>query len=196
MKTIGILGAGHIGKTVASHFLKAGYQILVSNSKGPHTLAETVRSLGKGAIAVTAGEAAQAEIVLLALPWSQVPALQDLTDWNHKIVIDATNHFTADFGVEDLGGKASSEVVQSHLPGARIVKAFNTLFFKVLAADPIVGEGHRVLFISGDDQDAKSVVGKLIETIGFAPVDLGTLETGSKFQQAKGALSTLNLIKL
>jgi predicted dinucleotide-binding enzyme len=196
MKTIGILGAGNIGKTVASHFLKAGFQVLISNSKSPDSLAETVQHLGKGAQAVTAEDAAKAEIVLLALPWSQIASLAGLTDWENKIVIDATNHFTADFGVEDLGGKASSEVVQSFLPGALIVKAFNTLFYKVLAADPVVDNGHRVLFISGDDAAAKSTVSELIGAIGFAPVDLGTLETGSKFQQAKGALSTLNLIKL
>ena len=82
------------------------------------------------------------------------------------------------------------------MKGARIVKAFNTIFFKILETDPHVANGNRVLFVSGDDAEAKDTVKEMITDIGFAPVDLGSLAVGSKFQQAKGALATLNLIKL
>lgn len=195
-KTIGIIGAGNIGKTVAAHLLKNGYTVKISNSKQPDSLKETIAQLGNGATAVTANEAVEADIVFLALPWSKVKDLAQIKNWNGKIVIDATNHFTPDFQVEDLGGRGSSEVVQDYLPGARIVKAFNTLFFKILAANPVESNGRRVLFVSGDDKEAKAEVSEMIKDIGFAPVDLGSLSGGGKLQQAKGALSVLNLIKL
>lgn len=195
-KTIGIIGAGNIGKTVAAHLIKSGYLVKISNSRSPETLKETIALLKNAAIAVTTAEAARADMVVLALPWAQVKTLTNTTDWKDRIVIDATNHFTPDFQVEDLGGRASSEVVQDYLPGARLVKAFNTLYFKILEANPVVENGHRVLFVSGDDNEAKAAVKEVITEIGFAPVDLGSLSVGSKLQQAKGALSTLNFIKL
>ena len=196
-KTIGIIGAGNIGKVVAGHLLENDYPVKISNSKQPESLKETIAQLGNGVTAVTAAEATEADIVLLALPWAQVKTLTDITNWSDKIVIDATNHFvTPDFQVADLGDGSSSEVVRDQLPGAKIVKAFNTLFFKILAADPVEANGHRVLFLSGDDNEAKAEVSEMIKDIGFAPVDLGSLSAGGKLQQAKGALSLLNLIKL
>lgn len=197
-KTFGIIGAGNIGQTVARHLLNAGYPVILANNSGGDSLTEITRSLGAGAIAGTVLQAAQADIVLLSLPWSQVPTLKDVTDWAGKTVIDATNHFITyapDFKVEDLGGKASSEVVASLLPGAKIVKAFNTIFYKTLAEDPRALGGNRVLFVSGNDQASKTEVTSVIASLGFAPIDLGTLAEGSKLQQAKGPLATLNLIK-
>ena len=94
-------------------------------------------------------------------------------------------------GVPQMGA-----LVQALLPGARLVKAFNTLAAKLLAADPVVDNGHRVLFVSGDDEAAKAEVSELIKTLGFAPIDLGSLAVGSTYQQAKGRFSTLNLIQL
>ena len=194
--SIGIIGAGNIGKTIAAHLLKNGYSVKISNSKQPDSLEETVVQLGKGATAVTVAEAAEADMVILALPWLQAKTLTTITDWKDKIVIDATNHFiSSDFKMADLGNRASSEIIQEQLPGARVVKAFNTLYFKVLATDPVQENGHRVLFMSGDDAESKQQVGEMITTIGFAPVDLGTLSAG-KLQQAKGALALQNFIKL
>jgi predicted dinucleotide-binding enzyme len=196
-KTIGIIGAGNIGKTVAAHLVKNGYAVKISNSKHHDSLKETIVQLGNGATAVTATEAAEADIVFLALPWIQVKTLTQIANWNNRIVIDATNHFvTSDMQVADLGNATSSEVVQDYLPGARIVKAFNTHYFKILEANPVVANGHRVLFVSGDDKEAKVQVSEMIKDIGFAPIDLGSLSAGGKLQQAKGALSLLNFIKL
>ena len=198
-KSFGIIGAGNIGQTVAGHLVRAGYSVILSNSKGPDSLKDTVAALGTGASAGTARDAASAEIVLLALPWSELSTLTHLTDWTGKTVIDATNHFITfapDFKVADIGDRASSEVVSDFLPGANIVKAFNTLYFKILALDPKEGNGKRVIFISGNDSSSKKEVSEVIDSLGFAVIDLGNLSGGSKLQQAKGALATLNLIRL
>ena len=197
-KTFGIIGAGNIGQTVARHLVKAGHPVILANNSGADSLKEIAQSLGNGASAGTVLQAAHADIVLLSLPWSQIPTLAEVTDWTGRIVIDATNHFITyapEFKVQDLGGMASSEVVVSLLAGARVVKAFNTIFYKTLAEDPRVSGGNRVLFVSGDDLPAKSEVIGIIESLGFAPIDLGSLSEGSKLQQAKGALATLNLVK-
>jgi predicted dinucleotide-binding enzyme len=198
-KQFGIIGAGNIGQTVARHLLKAGHTVILSNSKGPASLQQLVEELGEGAKAGTAQEAAQADIVVLSLPWSQLASLTSLTDWSKRIVIDATNHFITyapDFQVADLGGKASSEVVAEHVPGAHVVKAFNTLYFKLLAADPREANGSRVIFISGDHEEAKAKVRAAIESLGFAVIDLGRLAAGGRLQEAKGPLSSLNLVKV
>lgn len=198
-KSFGIIGAGNIGTTVARHLVKAGFPVIVSNSRGVDSLKEVVSSLGAGAKAGTLEDAANADIVLLSLPWSEVSSLTRLIDWTDKIVIDATNHFISfapEFKVADLNGKSSSQVVAEQLPGARLVKAFNTLYFKILALDPHVAGGKRVLFISGDDASSKNEVGEIIREIGFAAIDLGDIANGSKLQQAKGALATLNLVQL
>jgi predicted dinucleotide-binding enzyme len=197
-KTFGIIGAGNIGQTVARHLVKAGHRVILANNSGADSLQEVVQSLGNGATAGTVLQAADADIVLLSLPWSQIPTLAEVTNWTGRVVIDATNHFVTyapEFKVQDLGGRASSEVVASLLPGARIVKAFNTIFYKTLAEDPRVLGGNRVLFVSGNDMPAKNEVIGVIESLGFAPIDLGSLSEGSKLQQAKGALATLNLVK-
>ena len=198
-KSFGIIGAGNIGQSAARHLIKAGHPVVLSNSKGPDSLREMIKSLGDGAKAGTVEDAAKADIVLLALPWSEISSLTDVTDWTNKIVIDATNHFITyapDFQVANLNGKSSSQIVANLLPGARIVKAFNTLYFKILAKDPNEAGGKRVLFISGDDAASKSEVSEIIKTLGFAVIDLGDLTSGSKLQEAKGAVATLNLIQL
>ena len=197
-KTFGIIGAGNIAQAVAGHLLKAGHTVILSSRKDPALLADTIAALGAGAVAGTPAEAAQADIVLLALPWSQLATLPGLTNWDQRLVIDATNHFITsapDFQVAELNGRASSEVVSEQVPGARLVKAFNTLYFKVLGADPQEGAGKRVLFVSGDHADANAEVAALIESLGFSAVTLGTLAGGSKLQQAKGPLAAINLLK-
>lgn len=196
---IGIIGTGGIGQALAGHIAKAGYEIVVSNSRGPESLAALVSELGPRARAGTRQEAAQADVVVLAVPWIQVPgALSNLLPWNGRILIDATNPIIEpDFQVADLGGRTSSEIVASLAPGARVVKTANTLLRAVLAADPNVAGGHRVLFMSGDDADAKRQVDAILVKIGFATIDLGGLVSGGQLQQFPGGpLPTLNLIKL
>lgn len=198
---IGLIGAGGIGQAIAGHVAKAGYELTVGNSRGPESLAGVVSGLGGRAKAGTREEAAQADIVFLAVRWPQVPdALAGLPSWSGRILVDACNGALETPGgirPADLKGKTSSEIVAALAPGARVVKSCNTLVRAMLAADPRVGGGHRVLFVSGDDADAKKSVSGILEKAGFATVDLGALASGGKLQQFPGGpLPTLNLIKL
>lgn len=196
---IGIIGAGGIGQAIAGHLAKAGYEVVLSNSRDPQSLAKVVRDLGPRARAVPREEAAKADIVFLAVRWPQVTdALSGLPDWNERILIDATNPVAgADSRTVDPHGRTSSEIVAGLAPGARVVKACNTLLRAVLAADPHEGGGRRVLFMSGDDLPAKTTAKAVLERAGFATIDLGDLISGGKLQQFPGGpLPTLNLIKL
>ena len=196
-KTIGIIGAGNIGRTLAKHFAQAGHAVWLSNSRPPASLADTVRELGENARATTPQEAANADLVVLAVPWQKLEAVaQEIPSWEGKLVIDANNHMlAATRQLVDLGGKTSSEVVAARLPGARVVKAFNTLYYKVLEQAPQEPDGNRVIFLSGDDAAAKQTVRDLIAEVGFAPVDLGSLASGGQLQQIGAPLATLNLLK-
>jgi 8-hydroxy-5-deazaflavin:NADPH oxidoreductase len=195
---IGVIGAGGIGQAFAGHAAKAGYEVILSNSRGPEALSDAAREMGPSASAGTREEAAAADVVFLAVQWAQVPdALRGLPAWRGRILIDATNAVGPGFTTLDLNGKSSSEVVASHAPGARVVKAGNTLVRAMLAADPHVAGGRRVLFLCGDDGAAKQVVGEILGRCGFATIDLGSLASGSPLQQFPGGvLPTLNLVKL
>jgi hypothetical protein len=186
MKKIGIIGAGMIGATTARLFADAGYDVAVSNSRGPESLATLVKDLGPRARALTPADAARwADVVLLAVPWRSPEALPPADAVAGKIVIDAMNPYTADGGIADLGSSSSSEETARRLPGARIVKAFNTIWFKHLSErgrkDLPLDDRHAI-FVAGDDQDAKKVVMDLIEAIGFGPVDTGSLADGKRQQ--------------
>ncbi len=189
---IGIIGAGNIGGTAARLFLKAGHEVAISNSRGPASLAPIVADLGGGARAVTVEDAARfGEVVLLAVPWRSPDALPKPELLKGKVVIDAMNPYSATGGLVDLKERTSSEETAKRLPGARIVKAFNTIYFKHLATEgnadlPI--EDRRAIFMAGDDTEAKDVVANLIQQIGFAPVDTGSLREGGRTQQPNSAI--------
>jgi predicted dinucleotide-binding enzyme len=196
---VGFLGAGGIGLAFASQVVRAGHDVILSNSRGPETLADAVAKLGPRARAATRQEAALAEVVVIAVLWPQVPAaLEGLPPWNGRILVDATNPVVPpDFHLAELGGRASSEVVASLAPGARVVKVGNTLAVALLGSDPREAGGNRVLFMSGDDAGAKSTVAGILGKAGFATVDLGTLAAGARLQQFPGGpLPGLNLIRL
>jgi predicted dinucleotide-binding enzyme len=172
--------------------LRAGRRVAIANSRGPDSLTSVVSALGEGVSAVTADEAAAAGIVVIAVPWDRVPeALQGL-NWNGQVVIDATNDFAAD----DLQGRTSSELVADLVAGARLVKAANTLGADVLGSDPDEAGGQRVIFVSGDDVDAKADVVALFQDAGFAAIDLGNLAKGGAMQQIHHPLAGVNLIRL
>ena len=198
--TIGIIGAGHIGQAVAKRLSGVGLAASISNSRGPESLSSLVRELGSGIKAATRQEAAKADIVFLAVPWTtHTDVVSDLPPWNGRIVIDAMNAVSVGptgLAALDLGGRPSSEVVAEHVPGARVVKAFNTLLAAVLASEPRQSGGHRVVFMSGRDPDAKATVAHLIGQMGFAAIDLGDFEAGRQVQQFPGgALAAVNLVK-
>lgn len=195
---IGIIGAGAIGQAFAKQLVRAGLGAKLSNSRGPASLAEVVRSIGPGIVAASVEEAAQSDLVLLAVGWKHIPAaVAGIRDWNNRVVIDATNPILMPgFQIADLGNRSSSEVVAGQLPGARLVKAFNTLQPGAVAADPRVHGGRRVIVYSGDQADAKAEVARLLERLGFAGIDLGTLAGGGRLQQFPGgALPTRNLVQ-
>jgi predicted dinucleotide-binding enzyme len=189
---VGIIGAGRLGQAMARTALRAGRRVVIENSRGPESLASVVSALGDGVSAGTADEAASAGIVVIAVPWDRVPeAVQGLT-WDSQVVIDATNDWAAD----DLQGRTSSELVADLVAGARVVKAANTLGAEVLGSDPHEAGGRRVIFVSGDDTEAKAAVVALFQDAGFAAIDLGDLATGGAMQQIHHPLAGVNLIRL
>jgi predicted dinucleotide-binding enzyme len=198
---IGILGAGNIGQAFTRHLVKAGHRVLLANRRGPASLKSLVGELGPNARASTAHEVARLKIVLVAIPWTELPAvMSELSPWDGRIVIDANNHILGfdgkQFQLADLRGRTSSELFSEMVPGARVVKALNTLASAVLAQEPRVGSGRRVIFISGDDAVAKKTVGDLLESVGFSSIDLGTLAAGGRLQQAGAPLAGMNLVRI
>src|SRR5690606_33835063 len=138
-----------------------------------------------------------ADVVFLAVRWQQVPEALENVSLENKIVVDTTNWESEESVLAKPGSKTSSEEVAELAKGSRVVKAFNTLYAQVLAEDPQVNGGKRVLFYSGNDDNAKSVVLDILNRIGFAGVDLGSLHEGGKLQRFPGgSLPALNLIKL
>jgi predicted dinucleotide-binding enzyme len=192
MMDVGIIGAGRLGQAMARTALRAGRSVVIANSRGPESLASVVSALGEGVSAGTVTEAASAGIVVIAVPWGRVPKAVEGLDWSSQIVIDTTNDFAAD----DLRGRTSSELVADLVTGARVVKAANTLGADVLGSDPHEAGGRRVIFISGDDADAKAAVVALFQDAGFAVIDLGGLATGGAMQQIHHPLAGVNLIRL
>ena len=190
--SVGIIGAGRLGQAMARTALRAGRRVVIANSRGPESLASVVSSLGEGVSAGTVDEAAAADIIVIAVPWDRVPAAVQGLEWNSQVVIDATNDWAAD----DLNGRTSSELVADLLAGARVVKAANTLGAEVLGSDPQEAGGRRVIFVSGDDADAKADVVALFQDAGFATIDLGDLATGGELQQIHHPLAGVNLIRL
>ena len=189
---VGIIGAGRLGQAMARTALRAGRRVVVANSRGPQSLASVVSALGDGVSAGTVDEAASAGIVVLAVPWDRLPEAVQGLNWNGHVVIDATNDWAAD----DLQGRTSSELVAGLVPGARVVKAGNTLGADVLSSDPHEAGGDRVMFVAGDDADAKAHVVALFQEAGFAAIDLGDLATGGAMQEIHHPLSGVNLVRL
>ncbi len=198
MSSIGIIGAGNIGRAIAAALAKNGIPAMLSNSRGPESLADIVAEIGPGISAGTREEAAAKNIVFVAVNWSKLPAaLGDLPGFDGRIVVDTNNPIEAPlFKPFDLSGRASSEVFADMVPGARVVKAFNHLQPHLVAGDPASEGGKRVLFYSGDDAGAKAEIGALIDRLGFAGVDLGSLAVGARLVQFPGGpLPALNLVK-
>lgn len=189
--TLGIIGAGNIGQALARTALRADRKVIIANSRGPDSLAPLVAVLGEAVSAGTVEEAAAAEVVAIAVPWTSVPDAVRGLHWEGQPVIDATNAFDI-----DLHGRTSSEIVASLVTGARLVKAANTLPAELLGADPHEAGGRRVLFISGDDAQAKAAVKELFDAAGFFPIDLGDLIAGGRLQQVGGPLPRHNLVRL
>ena len=184
---IGILGSGNIGGNAARLFARAGHHVRIANSRGPESLRPLISEIGGNAEAATAQAVVDAsDVILIAIPWTKrEEALGELDGWDEKIVIDAMNPYTEDFEIEDLGSKTSTEFTRALVPGARVVKAFNTIYYKRLANDgKAKGEqGRLAIPVASDDPAAKRVVMDLVDAIGFDPIDNGELVEGGRRQQ-------------
>ena len=158
--------------------------MVLSSRRDPASLAGKIAKLGRGASAATVEEAASLDYVLLAVPWRNVEdALRGLPAWNGRVLIDATNPFIETkprLVLADLSGKGASEVVALLTPGARIVKAFNSIVTARFNEGPIKKGGRRVIFVSGDYSEPNDFVMSVIESFGFAPIYLGGLATGGR----------------
>ena len=185
---IGIIGSGKIGSTVARLFAGAGHDVAIANSRGPDTLTGLVEEVDGNARAVTVEQAASfGDVVLVAIPFG---AYRDLPAeaLAGRVVIDAMNYYASrDGNIPELDDDSttSSELLAAHVPGAKVVKAFNTMQWEMLrdSGKPGGGNDRLALFLAGDDADAKQAVHGLIEEIGFSPVDTGSLGEGGRRQQ-------------
>jgi hypothetical protein len=184
---IGIIGSGNIGGTAAHLFADAGHQVAISNSRGPQSLRDFEKSSGSNIKAMTIEETISfGDLILLAIPWIKRQELPKSGLLNGKIVIDAMNPYSENFEVINQEPSSSSEEVAKQLKGARMVKAFNTMYYQHLKTKgntKLPKEDRSVLFVAGDDAQAKSIVSKLIDEIGFTPVDTGSLREGGRKQQ-------------
>jgi len=196
---IGTIGAGAFAQAFAKQALTAGHKVKLSNSRGPESLREIVSRLGPRAIVATKEEAAACEMVLLAVPWDNVPeTLANLPRWENQILIDGTNPFhgkAGQFTLADVGNLSTSQFIAALAPGARVVKALNTMIVPNLEAEPIVNGARRVAFISADDDGAKKQVETLLAGFGYSVIDLGNLRDGGLIQQAGGPLAGRNLLE-
>jgi len=196
---IGTIGAGDLAQAVAKRAIKAGYEVKLSNSRGPESLREIVRKLGPGATAATREEAVACEMVLLAVPWDSVPeTLASLPKWKNQILIDGTNPLhgkAGDFTPADVGNLSTSQLVAALAPGARVVKTLNNMTVPNLEGDPVVNGARRVAFVSADDNGAKKQVQTLLEAFGYAVIDLGNLRDGGLIQQAGGPLAGRDILE-
>ncbi len=192
---IGFIGAGPVAQTIAKHALLAGHEVVLSNSRGPESLAALVAELGSGATAGTAEEAAEQDLVVLAVKWWHVQAaLFSVRNWTGRILVDTTNRVASvqPLALGDITGRTSSEIVADLAPGAKVVKAFNTVPMSWISNFSPTKQ-KTAFFVSGDDASAKKTVSELIEAFGFYSLDLGSLADGGRLQQTGGPLVGVNL---
>jgi predicted dinucleotide-binding enzyme len=188
MTTIGIIGAGNIGSQLARLAVQHGHQVVIANSRGPETLTDLVAELGDGARAATRDEAAAAgEIVVVTTPLAAIETIP-VEPLVGKVVIDTNNYYPQRDGhIQALDDETTTtaELLQDHLPGARVVKAFNHIGAADLTghATPSGTPDRRALVVAGDDDAAKAVVADLIDEFGFDVVDAGPLAEGWRIQR-------------
>jgi 8-hydroxy-5-deazaflavin:NADPH oxidoreductase len=192
---IGIVGAGNVGLAVGRRLIGAGHRVKLSSGRGPRALAPVAQNIGAEAASLT--DAAASELVVLAVPWPAVPDVLDpLPDWQGSILVDATNPFVTfdPLQLADLQGRSASVIVAEHAPGARVVKAFNSITMANFEKGPRQGKARRVLFVSGDDVASKQTMQDLITELGYAAIDLGGLDEGGRMQQPGGPLAGPDLL--
>ena len=199
---VGFLGAGNVARTFGRHLLTAGHTIVVSNSRGPQTLADFVADLGPGAIGGTKQQAADCDVVVLAAHWVKVREALQGVDWRGRILIDATNAHVdtvPDMSLAGvtrsraaLNGRTSSEIVAEMAVGARLVKSISNMPMAWIQ-DFSTNKPRTVIFTSGDDIEAKQLVIELVNSTGLVAIDLGSLAIGGAMHEVGAPLSGLDL---
>ena len=179
-----IIGFGKIGQALAHAFARRNIDVAVASRRSPEALAPQAQAIGPTVVAKSLHDALEADTIILAVPFGEHREVaKTLPNWKSKTIIDAMNTF----GVrpEELDGLPSSAFVAKAFTGSRLVKAFNHLVAATLATDPIVEGGHRVVFLSSDDEEATALVAALAKQLGFAPVKLGKLNEGGLLVHAR-----------
>lgn len=201
---IGFIGAGNVTKVMGRHLLNAGHTIAICNSRGPETLGALIDELGPGATAETKDQVVRSDVVIIAVRWVQAEEALRGVDWNGRILIDAMNahaELEGDTSLEGVTksravlartGLSSSELVAQWAPGARLVKSISNMPMEWIT-DFSADKPRTVLFASGDDAEAKYLVIDMLNDVGFAAIDLGSLAVGGAMHQVGAPLSGLDL---
>ncbi|AZM88205.1 NAD(P)-binding domain-containing protein [Streptomyces sp. W1SF4] len=194
----GVIGTGRIGSALARILVAAGHPVVLANATGPDSLAPLLAELGPAATAAHPVEAAaEADLLVLMVPFAGVRGLLPPHVVQDKVLVDATNAFSGPGTPADLGGRGSSELVAEWYPGARVVKSLNTMHFETLAvagtASGRTASERLAHYTAGDDPKAKDVVAGIITDLGYAPVDTGPLHSGGILQQPGGPLFNRSL---
>jgi|SRR5690554_3399616 len=184
--TYAIIGFGSIGQALAKAFAHNGIEVAVATTRDPESFAADAAALGPTIIPKTLTEAVKADIIILAVRFERHPDVaKALPSWQGKTVVDAMN---SNLPLEKMNGLLSSAFVAQAFSGAKLVKGWNHLLAATLATDPVVEGGHRVVFLSSDDEDAIPPVAALARQLRFAPVNLGKLNEGGALVHARGRI--------
>ena len=199
---VGFIGAGKVTRTLGRHLTAAGHTIVVSNSRGPTTLADFVADLGPAAIAGKREQAAECDVVILATNWLNAPEALKGIDWRDRILIDATNSHmdpVPDISLAGvtrsraaLNGRTSSEMIAEMAAGARLVKSISNMPMAWIQ-DFSANKPRTVIFTSGDDAEAKHLVIELVNSTGLVAIDLGSLDIGGAMHEVGAPLSGIDL---
>lgn len=182
--TYAIIGFGSIGQALAKAFARNGIEVAVATTRDPESFAADAAALGPTIIPKTLTEAVKADIIILAVRFERHPDVaKALPSWQGKTVVDAMN---SNLPLEEMNGLLSSAFVAQAFSGAKLVKGWNHLLAATLATDPVVDSGHRVVFLSSDDEDAIPPVAALARQLKFAPVNVGKLNEGGALVHARG----------
>ena len=180
-----IVGFGKIGQALAHAFARKNIEVIVASRRPPEDLAPEAGAIGPKVVAKSLQEALKADTIFLAVPFGEHrDVAKALQSWKGKTIIDTMNSFPVP--PEELDGLPSSAFVAKSFPGAKLVKGFNHLIAATLATNPEVEGGHRVVFLSSDDEDGVAPVADLAKQLGFAPVKLGKLNEGGWLVHARG----------
>lgn len=183
--TYAIIGFGEVGRALAKAFARKGIEVAVATTRDPESFASDAAAIGPGVVPATLAEAVKADVIFLAVRFRSHPDVaKALPSWKGKIIVDVTNAY----GVpdEELGGRPSAKVVADAFAGAKLVKGLNHLVAAILAQDPAVHGGRRVVFLASDDDGAAAEIGELADRLGFAAIQLGKLSEGGLLVQGHG----------